>query len=53
MACAIQLFAGCLFIIGDSEQKQPRPVINIHCLSEVWMLICLPSETIGFRIREE
>src|ERR1700731_2695103 len=28
LADAIQLFAGCLFVIGDSEQKRPRPLTS-------------------------
>jgi hypothetical protein len=53
MAGTIQLFAGCSFVIGDSKQKRPRQVISFRYLSEVWMLICLPSETIGFGIQDE
>jgi hypothetical protein len=53
MAGTIQLFAGCSFVISDLEQKRPRPVISFRYLSEVWMLVWLPSETIGFVIRGE
>jgi hypothetical protein len=40
MAGAIQLFAGCAFVISDLEQKQMRPVTSFGCLSEVWMIVC-------------
>jgi hypothetical protein len=50
MADAIQLFTGCLFVISDSEQTRPRPVISLCCLSEVWISVCLPSEMIRFGI---
>jgi hypothetical protein len=53
MAGAIQLFPSCLFVIGDAEQKRPRQVISSHCLSELWMIVFLPSEWIGFGIQDK
>jgi hypothetical protein len=53
MAGAIQLVPGCSCVICDLDQKRPRPVISFRCLSEVWILICWPSEMIGFGHQEE
>jgi hypothetical protein len=53
LADAIQLFIDCPFAIGDSASKRPKPVISFCFLSDVWMLVCLPSEAIGFGLRDQ
>jgi hypothetical protein len=53
MAGAMKLFAIYLFVIDNSEQKLPTPMMSFHCLSEVWILVCLSSEAIGLGIRDE
>jgi hypothetical protein len=47
------VFTGCTFAIGDLEQRNLRPGISFHCLSEVWMLVCISVVKIGSYISDK